>query len=376
MKYMENSKLLIISIAATILLLGTIRLTTEPDTSYTLDTERPSTTQDNSEAVNRTIETVTTDLKVPWDIEFLPDGDMLVTERPGQLLRIGENNTAYEIEGVESVGEGGLLGIEKHPEFEENRFIYIYQTTETGEGLTNRVMRYRLKDDELSSPETIIDGIPGAIYHDGGALAFGPDGYLFITAGDATEKQESQETESLNGKILRLNPNGSIPDSNPFDNPIYSYGHRNPQGLTWDSQGRMWATEHGSTATDEINMIEKGTNYGWPIIRGNEKQGDMRAPVRHSGDNTWAPAGVHYVNNSLYFTGLRGEGLYKSDIQDGELSQVGKYLDGKYGRLRAIAEGPEGDLYISTSNRDGRGQPAQEDDRILRINIESLDNPE
>lgn len=365
---MENSKVLIISAATVILILGALQLIPEPDPVS--DNQNPTTPEDG----NTTVETVATDLKVPWDIEFLSDRSMLVTERPGQLLRIGENSTTYKVEGVENVGEGGLLGVEKHPNFSENRFIYLYQTTETEEGLTNRVVKYTLQGDELSSPETIIEGIPGAVYHDGGALAFGPDDLLYITAGDATEEQKAQNQEALNGKILRVNADGSIPDSNPFGNPVYSYGHRNPQSLTWDNQNRMWATEHGSTATDEVNLIEQGANYGWPDIRESETQEGMRTPVVHSGSTTWAPAGLQHHNNSLYFAGLRGQGLYSAEIQNDGLGELEKHLDSEYGRLRAIAEGPDGDLYISTSNRDGRGQPQQNDDRILRIDTEGLND--
>lgn len=337
---------------------------------------QPTTTglEQGVSADNTSIRTVATDLEVPWGIEFLPNGDMLVTERPGTLVRIGDRNTSYEVEGVISPGEGGLLGVEKHPEFSENGYIYLYQTTQTEDGFRNRVVRYVLDGDQLRQPETIIEDMPGAFYHDGGALEFGPKGYLYVTVGDATEKQKSQDLDSLHGKILRLEPDGSVPESNPFDSEVYSYGHRNPQGITWDSQDRMWATEHGSTATDELNLIEKGANYGWPEIRGNETAPGMKTPVRYSGyEETWAPAGLQYHNESLYFAGLRGQSLYEAELEGEEVVSVKTHFRKDFGRLRAVTLGPDGFLYFSTSNRDGRGQPGEKDDRILKVDPAELE---
>jgi glucose/arabinose dehydrogenase len=307
------------------------------------------------------------ELDVPWDIEFLPDGEMLVTERPGNLLRIGENEKVYEVSGVEEAGEGGLLGVTLHPEFEENRYIYLYHTTEeSGEGLTNRVVRYRMEENELTGPETIIEGLPGAFYHDGGRIEFGPEGYLYVTVGDATEKQKAQNKSTLHGSILRLNPDGTIPESNPFGNEIYSYGHRNPQGIAWDNEDRMWSTEHGSSATDEINLIEEGGNYGWPDIRGNQTQRGMKPPVQHSGyDETWAPSGTTFFQDSLYFTGLRGQSLYQAKLDAEKVVSLKSHFRKDFGRLRDVTVGPDGKMYIATSNTDGRGNPKENDDRII-----------
>ncbi|QGA80388.1 PQQ-dependent sugar dehydrogenase [Candidatus Nanohalobium constans] len=326
------------------------------------------------EVEDRNVSVVAEDLDVPWGIEFLPDGDMLVTERPGNLVLVERENGSlertYRIQGVEHRGEGGLLGIALHPSFTENRRLYLYMTTQDGDMLENRVVRYRLEENSLTDSEIIIEGLPGAPYHDGGRIEFGPDKKLYITAGDATNPEWAQNTSRYAGKILRLNPDGSIPGDNPFDNAVYSYGHRNPQGLTWiDNQ--LWATEHGSTGRDELNRIERGENYGWPEIEGNEDQGGMRQPVIHSGSDTWAPAGTASMDNSIYFAGLRGNALYKAEIDGNSVENLSRHLT-DYGRLRAVEKGPEEDLYISTSNTDGRGNPGEKDDKILRVDPETL----
>jgi glucose/arabinose dehydrogenase len=322
-------------------------------------------------------ETIVENLEIPWEIVFLPDGDLLVTERPGRLLRIGAQKSAIEISGVAHRGEGGLLGLALHPDFEDNGWIYLYLTTAESGGLTNRVERYVLRGTSLSERTLIIEGIPGAQYHDGGRVRFGPDGYLYITTGDAGNEASAQDTESLAGKILRLRDDGAIPEDNPFDNAVYSYGHRNPQGLAWDQRGQLWATEHGRSGAqsgfDELNNIDKGVNYGWPSIQGAQMAASMRAPAIHSGaSETWAPGGAVYFDGHILFVGLRGESLYAAEIDGGEVRDITAYLRGEYGRLRTVALGPEGMLYILTSNRDGRGTPARNDDRIIRIDPASL----
>lgn len=321
-------------------------------------------------------ETIVTDLTIPWSIAFLPEGDMLVTERPGTLIRISRQDQArYPIQGVLHRGEGGLLGIALHPDFASNRFVYLYMTTTDTDTVTNRVERYRFSGDELTDRVTIIDSIPGATYHDGGRLAFGPDGMLYVTTGDAQEPNSAQDTSSLAGKILRVRPDGSIPADNPFSNAVHSYGHRNPQGLAWDDQGRLWSTEHGRSGIrsgfDELNLIERGGNYGWPEIQGDETQAGMISPMLHSGpDVTWAPASAAHLSGSILFGGLKGETLYEAVLTDGK-PVLKTHLQGEYGRLRDTVV-HDGMIYVTTSNRDGRGAPSAGDDRIVRVQPDAL----
>jgi glucose/arabinose dehydrogenase len=315
---------------------------------------------------------VAENLKIPWEIVFLPDGSMLVTERPGTIQRITPTKQAIQIQGVRHVGEGGLLGMVLHPDFKNNQRIYLYLTTASGSGLSNRVESYRLDGNALADRKVVIENIPGSSNHDGGRIAFGPDNSLYITTGDAEVPARAQDTNSLAGKILRLKEDGSVPADNPFNNAVYSYGHRNPQGLAWDNQGRLWATEHGrsgaSSGYDELNLIEKGKNYGWPTIEGDKSQDGMQRPIAHSGANsTWAPSGLAYLNGSLYYSGLRGESLYKATINNGPSVDLKNYLAKKYGRLRAVVVGSDGYLYISTSNTDGRGSVKTGDDKIIRL---------
>lgn len=317
-------------------------------------------------------------LKIPWEIAFLPDGDILVTQRPGTLIRIGKSKQLIkEIEGVEHIGEGGLLGLAIHPDFEENGWIYLYLTSRTKSSLINRVERYRLENNRLFDKRIILQGIVGARFHDGGRMEFGPDGYLYITTGDAENKKLAQDISSLNGKILRIKDDGSEPSDNPFSNAVYSYGHRNPQGLAWDENGRLWATEHGpsglNSGFDEVNLIEKGKNYGWPEIIGDESKQGMIGPVIQSGaDDTWAPAGMAYWKGRFFFAGLRGASLYEAEVTYESSLSLTAHLREEFGRLRAVVLGPDGFLYITTSNTDGRGTEKEGDDKIIRINPQIL----
>jgi len=324
-------------------------------------------------------EIIAENLDIPWEVAFLPNGDILVTERPGTLKRIGEEGKTTKIEGVEHIGEGGLLGMALHPDFAENNWIYLYLTTRSDRGLINRVERYRFRENQLSEKQIIIDNIPGAAYHDGGRIKFGPDRLLYITTGDSGNSNLAQDTSSLAGKILRLQDDGGTPLDNPFDSPIYSYGHRNPQGLAWDENGQLWSTEHGRSGIlsglDELNLIQRGKNYGWPIIQGNETQEGRVSPVIHSGpDTTWAPAGATYKDGSIFFCGLRGSALYEAEIglQEQKVDSLNIHFKDVFGRLRAAVLGPDGNLYITTSNTDGRGSPRPEDDKIIRINLDKI----
>lgn len=321
-------------------------------------------------------------LEVPWSLDLLPDGDLIFTERTGYVNHYDRDTSKtfrllFQIDNLSGSGEGGLLGLAVHPEFASNHYVYLYYTYEKGKTLYNRVIRVTEKNDALQEEKIIIDGITGAGNHNGGRIKFGPDGKLYITTGDSERSELAQNLKSLAGKILRLNDNGTIPADNPFgDSAIYSYGHRNPQGLAWDSAGRLWATEHGANHLDEINLIEAGRNYGWPEIRGDQTKVGMLGPVIHSGGDTWAPSGATFIDDELYFVGLRGQSVYSlnTDQTSPRYLISRRYWQEKFGRLRDVILGPDGFLYILTSNRDGRGDPTEEDDRIIRVSPATLVN--
>ena len=329
------------------------------------------------------VEVVAKNLEVPWAIAFLRDGKMLVTERRGTVQLISKDGKATQVAQIKNVkqfSESGLHGIALHPKFEENRFVYLYYTYGEGIGQTlNRVVRMSFDGNSLKDEKIIVDKIPGAPNHDGGRIKFGPDGFLYITTGDAQEPSSSQEENSLAGKILRVTDEGSPAPGNPFENSVYSYGHRNPQGITWDESGNLWETEHGpsggslGTGNDEINKIESGKNYGWPTIQGDQTKEGMETPLKNSTkDIAWAPAGAAFIGNSLFFGGLRGQTLYEAVIQNGQIIDFKEHLKGEFGRIREVIVGPDNMLYMTTSNRDGRGFPKAEDDKILKINPTKL----
>ncbi|GEM_PF-596923 len=318
-----------------------------------------------SEGAN-SVELVVSGLDTPWAITFLPNGDMLATERPGRLRVFGAAPATIEVPGVVERGEGGLLGIALHPDFQANRFLYLYYTTARGGETVNRVVRYVFDGAGLTEDRVIADNLPASGNHNGGRIAFGPDNLLYIATGDAGDADRAQDVNSYAGKILTVRDDGS-------ELQVFSYGHRNPQGLAWDEQGNLWATEHGRSGVlsgyDELNFVERGANYGWPEIQGDETKVGMRAPAAHSGPTTtWAPAGLAYHRETLYFAGLRGSALYVTSIKDdGKVGEVRRLVEG-YGRLRAVAV-HDGYLYFSTSNRDGRGSPSSDDDRIFRMRL-------
>ena len=328
------------------------------------------------------IKPIATNLDTPWSIGRLPNGWLVVTERNGRVSKIDpqieeEPIQLGQLSSAVEIGEGGLLGLAVHPSFSQNGYVYFYYTyRESGRNTVNRVVRMTLIDDSLQDEKTIVDAIPGASNHNGGRIVFGPDNLLYIGTGDAQEPSEAQDTQSLAGKILRVTDTGDPASDNPFGNAVYSYGHRNVQGLAFDSEGNLWATEHGRSGAlsgfDEINLIQPGGNYGWPTIQGDETMQGMISPIRHSGaTTTWAPAGATVIGSSLFFAGLRGATLYEAVLNGGTIIDFKEHFVGEYGRLRdALSVGNM--LYMTTSNLDGRGKPTENDDQILRVNVEKL----
>jgi len=317
--------------------------------------------------------TIAENLEVPWALAFLPDKSILFTERPGRVRLIDNNGNLNlspiaQIEDVKQIGEGGLHGITLHPDFPNNHFVYVYYTYgQNIIGTQNRVVRFRYDQGTFKEKTIIVDSIPGALFHDGGRIKFGPGKMLYITTGDAQNPSLAQDINSMGGKILRVTDSGKPAAGNPFNNFVYSYGHRNPQGITWDNKGRFWETEHGQSAKDELNLIEMGKNYGWPIIQGGEQKLGMETPLLNSGSDTWAPAGAAYLNGSIFFAGLRGQALYEASIKN-EKVELKEHFKGELGRIREVIVGPDNMLYITTSNRDGRGNPNANDDKIIRVN--------
>jgi glucose/arabinose dehydrogenase len=337
---------------------------------------------------NLRVETFISELETPWAIDIAPDGRIFISERPGRIRVIQDGRLASEpwmtLDVVES-GEAGLLGLALDPNFSNNGYIYTAYSYRAGFGrIHNRLVRLRTVGQSKGVLDKIlIDNVPGASNHNGGRVKFGPDGKLYWTTGDAQSARVAQDRRSLAGKILRLDADGGIPTDNPMANSyVYSYGHRNPQGLAWQTDtGRLYSTEHGPSGfqgccRDEINFIEAGKNYGWPEIRGDQIKEGMLAPVIQStSSETWAPGGAIFVRRgpwtgSLLFTGLRGQTLFRLELDVNDPRKalgLERLLYRRFGRLRDVIEGPDGTLYLLTSNRDGRGTPSGDDDKVLRI---------
>ena len=315
------------------------------------------------------LETVAEKLEAPWEIGFLPDGRALITERPGRVRLLGADGTlaaepAAEV-AVAAVGEGGLLGLAVDPRFARNGFVYVYRTTDSG----NEIARYQLEGDRLEEEATILRGIEAGVIHDGGRIHFGPDGNLYAATGEAGDDRLAQDPASLNGKLLRLS--GFRGDRAQPE--IVSLGHRNVQGFDWDSDGRLFATEFGPEADDEVNLIRAGRNYGWPEVQGTDG-GDGFEPALVEYEDVIAPSGATFVSQpgsewtgSFIFGALVGEQIRRV-VFDGTIPTTDEALfEGELGRVRTVVEGPDGALYALTNNTDGRGDPSAGDDRVVRI---------
>jgi len=340
-----------------------------------LEVEEPSeeVIKYSTSVLNYQTEIIGDNLEIPWEIVPLPDGRILVTERPGRVVILGKGEI-FKVEEAEHTGEAGLLGAVLSPDFSEDEHIYIYYTYRSGNGLFNRVSRFVLVDDTLKDEEYILDGIPGSRFHNGGRIKFGPDGKLYVTTGDAQETSLSQNVDSLAGKILRMNPDGSVPEDNPFENSlVYAYGLRNPQGLSWHPvTGDLYASDHGPNSQDEVNHILPGKNYGWPVVTCTASDERFEDPLVCYSEYTMAPSGVAFllwdelIESPLYVAGLRGNMLMRLDLDDEGALIRREELFTDLGRIRTVIY-HEGSLYIATNNRDGRGVPKDDDDVIIKI---------
>lgn len=315
---------------------------------------------------------VVTGLEVPWGIDFLPDGDALLSEREsGRLSTLSPDGELTEVQTLpsEARGEGGLLGIAVSPDYQEDELVYAYYTTDED----NRVARFRLGE----QPEPILTGIAAGEIHNGGQIRFGPDGMLYVATGDAGDRDRSQDPESLNGKIVRITPEGAVPEDNPDPaSPVYSLGHRNVQGLSWDARGRLFASEFGEGSFDEVNRIEPGANYGWPEVEGEGGEPEFVDPITTWATGEASPSGAEILGDSaipewegdMFVAALAGQRLWRLELEaGGEVAERESLYEGAFGRIRAVVQAPDGSLWFATSNRDGRGTPAEGDDRIVRL---------
>ena len=309
-------------------------------------------------------EVIATGLTVPWGIAFLPDGSALVAERiSGRILQLRAGSApqaVMTIPGVRDNDEGGLLGLAVSPTYSQDGLLYAYFTAASD----NRIARFRLG----ATPEVILSGIAASRVHNGGRLAFGPDGFLYVTTGDAATSSRSQDPASINGKILRVKADGSPADGNPIaSNPMWSLGHRNVQGIAWDAGGRLFATEFGAGAFDEVNLIQPGKNYGWPAVEGIGNNAAFVNPLVTWSTSEASPSGAAISGETLYVAALAGRRLWRIPITSAGLGSPEALLQGQFGRLRTVVTAPDGSLWVATSNRDGRGSPTADDDRILRF---------
>jgi glucose/arabinose dehydrogenase len=329
-----------------------------------------------------TVQILATGLQIPWALAFAPDSRLFVTERPGRVRVIQQDHLLPEpalvLSDLYTRDESGVLGLALHPSFASNGFAYLTYTATTSGAPVARVVRFRLAGGTFGEPAVLLDGVPANNIHNGSRVKFGPDGHLYVTFGDVATPSAAQDLGSLNGKVLRLNEDGTTPGDNPFRSPIWSWGHRNPQGLDWHPvTGGLYETEHGQTGNDEINAIDRGANYGWPEIEGSATRPDMRAPLTFFTPSV-APSGAAFYRgsrfptfqNQLFVATLRGQALLRVSLDAADprrVTGVERLIEGRYGRLRDVIVGPDQALYICTSNRDGRNAPVSTDDRVLRI---------
>jgi len=341
--------------------------TSQPDPTSSEPSSAPAT-----ESKPRVTGTVASGLAVPWGIAFLPDGSAIVTERDSRrVLRLtprasGEAEVT-EIGVIEEAApevEAGLLGVAASPDFASDSTLFFYATTAED----NTVFRATLDGNDLGEPTPILTGIPKGVIHDGGRLAFGPDGFLYVSTGETGDASLAQDRGSLAGKILRITADGDPAPGNPEDgSPVWSLGHRNVQGLAFDETGQLWASEFGDQTFDELNLVTRGANYGWPDVEGRGGEPEYVDPSLTWSTEEASPSGLAFADGSLWMAALRGERLWQIPLDGESTGKPVGLLTGDYGRIRTVVTTPEGDLWVATSNRDGRGTPADQDDRILLV---------
>ncbi|MFC1434405.1 sorbosone dehydrogenase family protein [Streptacidiphilus sp. N1-3] len=326
--------------------------------------------------------TVATGINVPWGLALLPDRSLLVSSRDTYgIHRVDHATGATTLAGTvpdvvsnkDAGGEAGLLGIALSPRYATDRLVYAYYST----GSDNRIARMtydpgKAAGHQLGTPQAVLSGIPLGVHHNGGRIAFGPDGMLYAGTGETGNTALSQDLGSLGGKILRMTPDGKPPPAgNPFaGSVVYSYGHRNVQGLAWDPQGRLWASEFGDREADELNLILPGRNYGWPATQGRTSNPKYTSPVAQFGTEEDSPSGIAFAAGCVWMAGLKGERLWRIPLAGAKTAAApASFLDGSYGRLRSVLADTDGTLLVTTSNTDGRGTPRPADDRILRLTV-------
>jgi glucose/arabinose dehydrogenase len=328
------------------------------------------------------VQTIATNLDIPWSLAFAPDGRLFFTERVGRVrVMVGDTllpTPALTFDDVYAQGEAGVLGIALHPSFITNHLVYVLYSANTPNGPRNRLVRYREVNNQLADRAVLLESMNAATNHDGGRIRFGPDGKLYLTMGDAGNTSNSQNLSSLNGKILRLTDDGSTAPGNPFSTPVWTWGHRNPQGIDWNpANGQLWESEHGNSGNDEVNQLTAGRNYGWPTIEGTATRPDMETPavlfasgIAPSGLSFYSGASIPSLRGSFFVAALRTMHIHRFTLDAADPSHVASveiWLQDAFGRIRDVVTGPDGYIYFCTSNRDGRTTPVASDDRIARI---------
>ncbi|MCH8902815.1 MAG: PQQ-dependent sugar dehydrogenase [Bacteroidetes bacterium] len=333
------------------------------------------------------IDILAKNLKVPWGLAYLPNGDLIFTERFGTINLLKKDSDSFNLIGTRPVldlKEGGLLSIAVDPDFENTNYLFVYETVSA----FNRIVRLIFKDGTITEDKIILEEIPSHLFHNGGGLRFGPDGYLYIGTGDARNPNMAQDLDSLGGKILRVDKEGNPAPGNPFGSLVWTYGHRNVQGFDWNADGKMLATEHGPSGEingwcchDELNLIEPGNNYGWPLALGGTElsvDSSFTPPLAQSGDDTWAPSGGSFITGKMWkkwegefiLAGLRGERLihFALNASADEVVNQADLFTGQYFRLRSVIMAPDGSIIFCTSNIDGKNRPfLAGDDKIYRM---------